>query len=74
MTLTPREKTIIDFLTEKRTGMEIARRLGVQCAPSESLQKLEAEGMIQVERVASNKTLYLATPWQNRPVVCGVRL
>jgi DNA-binding MarR family transcriptional regulator len=74
MNLTPREKVVIDFLREKKSGKEIADKLGTKQAPSELLTKLKRMKMIERLDISHNEVFYRATPWQNRPCVLGVRL
>ena len=74
MTLTPREKAVIDLLMERKTCKQIADELGTKQAPSEILTKLKRLRLIEKIEVAHNEVFYQATPWQNRPCVLGVRL
>jgi DNA-binding MarR family transcriptional regulator len=74
MHLTPREKTIIDFLAEVKSGREIANKLGTKHSPTEILSKLKKMGLIQRIDFSPSDVRYKATPWQNRPCVLGVRL
>jgi hypothetical protein len=73
MNLSPREKTIIDFLSEMRTAKEIAEKLGVKNPPSEVIARLKNMKLIERIDIPNRDVLYKATPWQNRPCVLGVR-
>lgn len=74
MNLSPREKMVLDLLSDKKTGKELAEKMGTKFPPSAILTRLKQLRLIERVAMVNNQAIYRATAWENRPCILGVRL